>query len=108
MGPSIGGRILPAALAPLALNTRTCTWQMSLAAFSPLNTPVVGSGEHTVLDENFGAATVSRVGLTTFISVALTPPNVTLVAPVNPDPSSVIVPGADRRAPYGLMPVTLG
>ena len=52
--PSNGGRMWPKALVPWALVTLTCTWQMSLAAFSPAKTPVVGSGEHVVLEEYGG------------------------------------------------------
>jgi len=53
--PSYGGRIVLVVLEPLALVTTTCTWQMSLLAFSPvytpLYTPVVGSAAHDVCFE---------------------------------------------------------
>jgi hypothetical protein len=39
------------ALAPAAPCTTTCTWQMSLVAFSPAYTPLVGSGVQPVFDE---------------------------------------------------------
>ncbi len=82
---------------------------MSLAAFSPLNTPVVGSGTQAVLEEEYaGACTVIWNGLTTVKFGALTPPNVTFVAPVKPEPRIVIFPGAVCRPPVGLTAFTLG
>src|SRR5580700_6174264 len=83
--PSAGGRICPVALVPSGLVTWTCTWQMSLAAFSPAYTPVVGSGAQAVPAEYADGVAVMRFALFTAKLSAATPPKVTDVAPVKPE-----------------------
>ncbi len=57
--PSYGGRIVLVALEPAALVTTTCTWQMSLVAFSPAYTAVFGSGAHAWLEYAGGVRRIS-------------------------------------------------
>jgi hypothetical protein len=107
--PSSGGRILAVALAPCAPVTCTCAWQMSLLAFSPSYTPVVGSAAQVVcVEENAGGVTRISEELTTLKLVAGTPPKVTVVAPVKPEPRIVSCWGELSRPAAGATPVTLG
>jgi hypothetical protein len=66
---------------------------MSFFAFSPVNTPLAGSGEQAAPEEYAGGVAVIRLGLFTVKRVAATPPKVTDVAPVKPDPRIVTGPG---------------
>ena len=50
----------PVALVPWELATLTWTWQMSLVAFSPVKTPLEGSGEQAVPAEYAGGMAVIR------------------------------------------------
>ena len=96
-----GGRICPVALVPCVLVTCTWTWQMSLVAFSPAYTPAVGSGAHAVPAEYAGGVAVMRFGLLTVKLVAATPPKVTLVAPVKPEPRIVTGRARSPSPPWG-------
>src|ERR1700677_3130468 len=84
--PSAGGRICPVALVPCELVTCTWTWQTSLAASSPAYTPVAGSGAQAVPAEYAAGVAVMRFALLTEKLTAATPPKVTDVAPVRPEP----------------------
>src|SRR5580698_4459472 len=106
--PSAGGRIGPVALAPRGLVTWTCTWQMSLAAFSPAYTPVSGSGAQAVPAEYAGGVALMRFELFTVKLAAATPPKVTDVAPVKPEPRIVTGAGAASEPEVATTPETLG
>ena len=81
---------------------------MSLNAFSPRYTPVDGSGEHAVRDENGGGTAVISLALFTATRRAGTPPKVTDVAPAKPEPRIVAVRGAYSDPPNGITAVMLG